>query len=281
MKQHYRLLVSCPDQLGIVSKITGIIAERNGWLTEASYHADAESGWFYMRTEFYGTSSALGDSVEAALQAAELDHCLSWELIDTSKNKRMVILVSHESHCLSDLLHRWDNGELTCDIAAVISNHDTLRKMVGWYNIPFHHVPSDDKSRHFLEIDALLNEYKADTTVLARYMQILPEALCDKYAGKIINIHHSFLPSFIGANPYRQAFNRGVKLIGATCHYVTQDLDEGPIIEQDVARVTHKQTKDDLVLLGRDVERLVLARGIKRHLEDRVFVQGNKTIVLD
>ncbi len=211
--------------------------------------------------------------------AAGLD--MDWYVRQGSERQRVVIMASHASHCLADILHRWKNEELLCEIPCVISNHDNLRSMVEWHGIPFHHVPvpKEDKSAAFAEVEAIVERHSADTIVLARYMQIIPPALCEKYAGRLINIHHSFLPSFIGANPYQKAYERGVKLIGATCHYVTEDLDEGPIIEQDVIRVNHACTKDDLVRLGRDVEQSVLSRGLRYHLEDRVIVRGNKTVV--
>jgi len=190
-------------------------------------------------------------------------------------------MASKEAHCLIDLLYRWHSGELDCDIVGVISNHDDLRSMVEWYNVPFHHVPVDpnDKTESFAKVNQLIEEADSDTIVLARYMQIIPPELCQKYKHKIINIHHSFLPSFVGAKPYHQAAKRGVKLIGATCHYVTEDLDAGPIIEQDVARITHADTVTDMVRLGRDIEKVVLARGLRYHLEDRVLVHGNHTVV--
>jgi len=180
-----------------------------------------------------------------------------------------------------DLLHRWHSKELVCDIPCVISNHDTLRSLVEWHGIPFFHVPVDpaNKAEHFARVNAIVEEHKADTIVLARYMQIIPPELCERYHGQVINIHHSFLPSFVGAKPYHQAAERGVKLIGATCHYVTSELDAGPIIDQDVIRISHNDTVEDMVRLGKDVEKMVLARGVRSHLEDRVLLHGNKTIV--
>ena len=195
--------------------------------------------------------------------------------------ERVVILASHASHCLADLLYRWKSGDLNCTIPCVISNHENLRSMVEWHGIPFHYVPvpKTDKAEAFAQFESIIDRHDADTIVLARFMQIMPPHLCDKYAKRLINIHHSFLPSFIGANPYQKAFERGVKLIGATCHYVTTDLDEGPIIEQDVVRVDHSLNKNDLVRVGRDVESSVLSRGLRYHLEKRVLVHGNKTVV--
>jgi formyltetrahydrofolate deformylase len=208
-----------------------------------------------------------------------------WTVRDSTVRRRVALLASHASHCLADILHRWHSGELFCDIPCVISNHENLRSMVEWHEIPFHHVPvpkdPEGKAAAFARVSELVGQQNIDTVVLARYMQIIPEALCQSHAGRIINIHHSFLPSFIGANPYQRAYDRGVKLIGATSHYVTAELDEGPIIEQDVIRVNHRQTVDDLVRLGKNVEVAVLARALRNHLEDRVIVHGNKTVVFD
>jgi formyltetrahydrofolate deformylase len=192
-------------------------------------------------------------------------------------------MASRQAHCLADLLYRWRSGEIFCDICCVISNHEDLRYYAEWYGVPYHCVTVDksNKTAGFAEINRLIAAYRADTIVLARYMQIIPAAMCRKYAGCIINIHHSFLPSFIGAKPYHQAYERGVKLIGATCHYVTEALDVGPIIEQDVIRVSHRHSIEDMVRLGKDVEKTVLARGLRYHLEDRVLIHGNKTVVLE
>ena len=184
---------------------------------------------------------------------------------------------------MADLLYRWHSNEINADIVAVISNHDDLRRMVEWHDIPYHHIPvgKDNREEAFAHIDELFEKYEVDVVVLARYMQILPAELCAKHSGKVINIHHSFLPSFAGARPYHQAYGRGVKLIGATCHYVTQDLDEGPIIEQDVIRITPSDTIENMVRLGKDVEKNVLARGLRSHIEDRVITHENKTVVFD
>ena len=197
--------------------------------------------------------------------------------------QNVVLLASHASHCLADLLHRWHSGEMKCAIPCVISNHENLRSMVEWHDIPFKYVPVDkeNKAAAFAEMTEIIEAYRADTVVLARYMQIIPPEMCSKFKNRMINIHHSYLPSFIGANPYAKAYERGVKLVGATSHYVTEDLDEGPIIEQDVVRVSHSQNKDDLVRLGKDVEKLVLARALRNHLEDRVLVHGRKTVVFN
>jgi formyltetrahydrofolate deformylase len=206
---------------------------------------------------------------------------LDWHLSDSDRRKRVVVLVSREDHCLADLLYRWRSGNLSCDIAAVISNHPDLRPLVEWHGIEFAHIPMapDQRDVAFDEIVSRIDAARTDTVVLARFMQILPPEVCDRYPGRIINIHHSFLPSFAGARPYHQAFDRGVKLIGATCHYVTAELDAGPIIEQDTTRIDHADTVEDLLRIGRDIERSVLARGLRWHLDDRVLVNGTRTVV--
>ena len=284
MEHTYRLVMACPDRVGIVAKVSTFLATYNGWLTEASHHADPVSGWFFMRNEVKASSLPFDlDSFKIAFEPIAREFGMRWHVADSQVRKRVVLMVSKESHCLADLLHRWQSNDLDANIVAVISNHDDLRRMVEWHDIPFHHVPvsKDNKAQAFAQIHELLEQYQVDVTVLARYMQILPSDLCTRYPGRIINIHHSFLPSFAGAKPYHQAHLRGVKLIGATCHYVTQDLDEGPIIDQDVVRVSHSDTVEDLVRLGRDVEKNVLARGLRYHLEDRVIVHENKTVVFD
>ena len=278
----YTLVISCPDRVGIVAAVSCFVAERGGSLLESNHHTDVAQGWFFMRNVISASSLQLGPaqfSEEFAPLAAE--HDMQWSLRDNSVPQRVAILASHASHCLADILHRWKSGDLDCEIPCVISNHENLRSMVEWHGIPFHYVPvpKENKEEAFARIMDILQRHRAETIVLARYMQIIPPQMCREYAGKLINIHHSFLPSFIGANPYMRAYERGVKLIGATCHYVTEDLDEGPIIEQDVIRVNHSCDKDDMVRLGRDVEQAVLSRGLRYHLEDRVIVHGNKTIV--
>ncbi|UYG01407.1 MULTISPECIES: formyltetrahydrofolate deformylase [unclassified Halomonas] len=284
MSHYYRLVVSCPDQVGIVARVSSFIAQHGGSITEASQHSDLQTGRFFMRYEI------LADSI--GMSAAELEQAfapianafsMQWALVDTQKRRRVVIMVSKESHCLVDLLYRWQAGELDCDIVGIISNHPDMRALSEWYGIDYHHIAVDpsDKQPAFDAVQRQVEALEADCIVLARYMQILPPALCSQYAGQIINIHHSFLPSFAGAKPYHQAFERGVKLIGATCHYVTEELDAGPIIEQDIHRVSHCHTPTDLVRFGRDVEKSVLARGLRWHLEDRVLIDGNKTVVFN
>lgn len=282
MEHTYRLVMSCPDRVGIVAKVSNFLATYNGWIVEASHHSDNQASWFYMRYEIKASSLPFGpEHFRIAFEPIAREFDMKWQIADSAQPKRVVLLCSKESHCLADLLHRWQSKELDAEIAAVISNHDDLRRMVEWHDIPYHHVPvsKDNKAEAFAEIGALFEKYRADVIVLARYMQILPGDLCDRYAGKVINIHHSFLPSFAGAKPYHQAYSRGVKLIGATCHYVTQDLDEGPIIDQDVIRVSHSDAIEDMVRLGKDVEKSVLARGLRYHVEDRVIIHENKTVV--
>jgi formyltetrahydrofolate deformylase len=295
MEQVYRLTISCPDRVGIVAKVGEFVSSQGGWIVEANHYADTSaeqggSGWFFMRHCIKASSLPFGieefkEKFAPIAQEFEMD----WQINDSAQAKKIILMVSKESHCLSDLLHRVHSKELFCDIPCVISNHDDLRSMVEWHGIPFFHVPmirSDDeeqhkanKQEHFDRVNSIIAEHKADSIVLARYMQILPAQICQQYAGQVINIHHSFLPSFAGAKPYHQAAERGVKLIGATCHYVTEELDAGPIIDQDVMRISHRDTIEDTVRLGKDVEKRVLARGVRSHVEDRVLLHGNKTIV--
>ncbi|MEZ5568100.1 MAG: formyltetrahydrofolate deformylase [Halioglobus sp.] len=282
MERTYRLVLACPDRTGIVARVSSFLSAYNGWITEASYHADQKNGWFFMRNEIKASSMPFSlAEFRAAFQPIADEFSMQWSISDSEQKKKLVLMVSRESHCLADLLHRWHSKELHADIAAVISNHDDLRSMVEWHGIPYHLVPVDpkDKAPAFREVEALVDGYATDLLVLARYMQILPAGLCNQYAGRVINIHHSFLPSFAGARPYHQAYDRGVKLIGATCHYVTEDLDEGPILEQDVIRVSHSHAIEDMVRLGKDAEKNVLARGVRLHLEDRVIIHQNKTVV--
>ena len=285
--RRYILTVDCPDRVGIVAAVSGFIADSGGWVLEAAQHGDLSTGRFFLRIETIADSLPFGPQElgeRFAPVAAEFD--MGWKVTDTDVRKRVVVLVSKEDHCLADLLYRWRSGDLDCEIPCVVSNHEDLRSLVEWHGITFHHVPvppgavdPDGKARAFGEIARLFDEAGADLMVLARYMQIIPPELCARYPGRIVNIHHSFLPSFAGARPYHQAFDRGVKLIGATCHYVTADLDAGPIIEQDTRRIDHADTVEELMRVGRDVERTVLARGLRWHLEDRVLVNGSRTVV--
>jgi len=284
--RRYVLTLSCPDTTGIVARIAGFLAAAGGWIVEAGYHSDVDSGWFFTRQVVRADSLPFEvDELRARFAdvAADLGGEATWTVTDTGVPKRAVLLVSKEMHCLHDLLGRVAAGELPVQLEAVIGNHDALEGVVAAHGVPFHHVPfprdEEGKAAAFAELVKRVDEYEPDAVVLARFMQILPPWLCERWAGRALNIHHSFLPSFVGARPYHQAHARGVKLIGATCHYVTADLDAGPIVEQDVIRVDHGDTVADMVRRGRDIERLVLARGLRWHLEDRVLVHGNKTVV--
>ena len=276
------LKLSCPDRVGLLSGITTFLAGHGGNLVEVHQFTDAAAGWFFARLAI-DTHSLRTDLVElrAAFAPLAAEFGAEWTLRPEESRPRVVLMVSKLGHCLVDLLWRWRSGELAFDIACVISNHDDFRQTVEREGIPFHliAVPADAKERAFEKIGALWEEARPDLVVLARYMQIIPASLCQKLPGKILNIHHSFLPSFIGANPYQKAYERGVKLIGATCHYVTSDLDAGPIVDQEVVRVEHFHLPEDLLRLGRDCERLALARGVRYHLADRVLLHGNKSVV--
>jgi formyltetrahydrofolate deformylase len=289
----YVLTLGCPDTTGIVAKISTFLADNGGWIVEAAYHSDTDTGWFFTR------QAVLAESVNMSVEelrerfanevATQLGPDTEWRLTSTDERKDIVVLVSKEGHCLHDLVGRVRTGELNANIAAVIGNHTDLRDFTERLDIPFHHVPfpvggdpverAISKEAAFARVAELTEAHSPAAVVLARFMQVLPPQLCERWAGKAINIHHSFLPSFVGARPYHQAYARGVKLIGATCHYVTADLDAGPIIEQDVSRVSHAQAPSDMVREGRDIEKLVLARGLRWHLEDRVLVHGRRTVV--
>ena len=275
------LKLNCPDAVGLLARITGFIAASGGNLLDVSQYTDPVSRRFFTRLAFTGGMAeddfarfeqdmrALADSMNA-----------EWTLRRSDRPVRTVILVSKQDHCLVDLLWRWRSCELNIDLPLVLSNHDDVRPLVEREGIRFEKLDfSTDKSAAFEQLASRLRAEGAELVILARFMQILPEALCREFAGKIINIHHSFLPAFVGANPYRRAFERGVKLIGATCHYTTEDLDQGPIIEQEVSRVEHYHEPDDLIRLGRDCERLALARGVRFHVEDRVLAHGSRAIV--
>ncbi len=279
-----RLLVQCPDQPGIVAAVSSFLFAHGANIVQADQFSSLGGhGRFFMRTEFElgGLDRPIGD-VERAFAAEIAPRFeMEWRVSLAARRPRVAILVSRFDHCLLELLWRWGRGELAIDIAVVISNHDRLREAVERFGIPFRHLPvtRETKAAQEAEILDLVDAERVDLIVLARYMQILSSDFVARHPARVINIHHSFLPAFAGADPYGQAFDRGVKIIGATAHYATQDLDEGPIIEQDVVRVSHRDTRDDLVRLGREVERSVLARAVQWHIEDRVFVHGNKTVV--
>jgi formyltetrahydrofolate deformylase len=278
----YTLAASCPDRTGIIARVTGFIAEHQGWILESSFHADDTEKRYFMRLEIKADSLPfMLSEFRQRFAPIATDLEMDWKISDSAVKKRVVVLVSQQEHCLYDLLARWQSKELDIEIPCVIANHDTLKGFVEWHGIPFHHVPvtADNKAVAYAEMRRLYEESRGDTMVLARYMQILSPEICAAFPGQIINIHHSFLPSFVGAKPYHQAYLRGVKLIGATCHYVTSELDQGPIIEQDVIRIDHSDSPDDMVRYGKDIEKTVLARGLRYHLEDRVLTHGNKTVV--
>ena len=286
-ERRYVITFGCPDRTGIVARISSFLADNGGWIVEAAYHTDPDTGWFFTRQEVRADSLPFGVTelrTRFTQIARELGGHANWRITDTGERKRVVILVSKEGHCLYDLLGRFASGELNADVSAVIGNHADLADITKAHGIPFHHVPfpaNDPEGRQaaFAQLRQLVDANQPHAVVLARFMQILPPELCADWIGKAINIHHSFLPSFVGARPYHQAHRRGVKLVGATCHYVTADLDAGPIIEQDVIRVDHGDAIVDMVRKGRDVEKAVLARGLRWHLEDRVLVHGNQTVI--
>jgi formyltetrahydrofolate deformylase len=276
---HWVLSLSCPDRPGIVAAVAGMLADHGSNITESQQFGDPLSGLFFMRVQVEA------DAAEADLRSAlaELGERfgMTWRLDVAGRRMRTVVMVSTAAHCLHDLLFRQQSEGLPVDIVAVVSNHTDLADVAAFYGIPFHHVPvtRDTKPQAEARLLELVAELDAELVVLARYMQILSDDLCRTLAGRVINIHHSFLPSFKGARPYAQAHDRGVKLIGATAHYVTGDLDEGPIIEQDVERVDHTKRVEDLVALGQDVERRALARAVRWHAEHRVLLDGHRTIV--
>jgi formyltetrahydrofolate deformylase len=280
--RHFTLSFSCPDRVGIVAAVSQFVAGESGWIIEANNHSDQTVNRFFMRLEILAESlgNDLGRFSERFAPIAQAFD-LEWQVSDSARKKRVVILVSKQEHCLYDLLGRWKSGELDVEIPCVISNHEDFRGLVEWHGIPFHHVPvsAENKDAAYAEVARHFESAGGDVMVLARYMQVLSPTLCARLRNRILNIHHSFLPSFVGARPYHQAFDRGVKLIGATCHYVTDELDQGPIIEQDVIRIDHSDQVSDLVRYGKDIEKAVLARGLRYHLEDRVLVCGNKTVV--
>ena len=280
MENTYVLNLSCPDRPGIVHAVSGFLFDNGGNIEEAAQYNDHDTGLFFMRVQFacVGLSEA---ELRQRLDGLAAPLSMTFSLHPLAQPVKTVLFVSREGHCLNDLLFRWKSGLLPLDIRAIISNHRDFYQLAASYNVPFHHIPVTAATKAQAEAKQLeiIRSEGAELVVLARYMQILSDHLCTELSGKAINIHHSFLPSFKGAKPYYQAHDRGVKLIGATAHYVTADLDEGPIIEQDVARVDHTDTVDDLTALGRDTESQVLARAVKWHSEHRVLLNGHKTVV--
>ena len=287
MKPSAILLISCPDRKGEVATIADFVYRHGGNILHADEHADEESGLFLMRVEFDPkdfdiplTDPALADFARQFEPVAAAFH-MKWRLAQSAHRPRMIIFVSKFDHCLVDLLYRQKSGELACDIPLIISNHADNQPVADFYKVPYAivSVTRENKIEAEEKIQSLIDQHRPDFMVLARYMQILSNDFVNRYPQRIINIHHSFLPAFVGARPYHQAFERGVKLIGATSHYVTEVLDDGPIIEQDVVRVSHRDTVDDLIRKGRDLEKVVLSRAVRWHVENRVLLYGNKTVV--
>ncbi|RBQ17465.1 formyltetrahydrofolate deformylase [Spongiactinospora rosea] len=279
MTAEYVLTLSCPDRPGVVAAVSGLLAGRGCNITESQQYGDRVADRFFMRVQFL--SDLPDDELRTAFAALAPEFGMEIRLRDLGVRPRALVLVSKLGHCLNDLLYRVRSGLLDIEIVAVASNHPDLRPLTQSYGIDYHHLPvtPDTKPRQEAEILTLVEHYQADMVVLARYMQVLSEDLCGKLAGQVINIHHSFLPSFKGAKPYHQAYSRGVKLIGATAHYVTPDLDEGPIIEQEVARVNHTHSPDDLAAIGRDLECQALAKAVRWHAEQRILLDGHKTVI--
>jgi formyltetrahydrofolate deformylase len=279
----YVLTLTCPDRAGIVHAVAGLLVEQRGYIVESQQFSDLAEDRFFMRVRFAVDGAGPGtlERLRTSFTPVAERWGMTWELWDAREPYRTLILVSKYSHCLNDLLFRWSSGSVQIDVVGVLSNHPDCERLVASYGVPFHHVPvtpdtKADAEKRMLE---LVEAEGVDLVVLARYMQVLSDDTCRLLAGKAINIHHSFLPSFKGARPYHQAFDRGVKLVGATAHYVTGDLDEGPIIEQDVMRVDHRFDAAELAAAGRDVESQVLSRAVRWHAESRVLLNGSKTVV--
>jgi len=296
MKETAVLLIDCPDRRGLISRVSTMLYEHGANILHADQHQDHELGLFFMRVE-WGLNGASDDSTkleanqrpfdleafEAAFAPMAAELGMRWKLTSSGRLPRVALFCSQYLHCMADLLHRWRTGELVCEIPVIVSNHRDVANLAAFYGIPFEHIPVTAATRAGAEPRQLelLARHKIELVVLARYMQILSPAFVAHYPAAIINVHHSFLPAFTGAKPYHAAHARGVKLIGATSHYVTEVLDDGPIIEQDVARISHRDQVEDLVARGRDLERIVLSRAVRWHLDRRILCYGNKTVVFD
>lgn len=279
--QSWILTLTCDDRVGVVAGVTGLLARHDGFILDSQQYADLETGRFFMRVVFTGGGPRFPSDaakLRQALGGVAAEFELDWSLTRADERPRIVVAVSKGSHCLNDLLHRQQSGALSAEIVAVVSNHDKLRGLSEWHGLPYHLIDGDNAAQE-AAIEAIMADANADYLVLARYMQILSPAFADRLAGKCINIHHSFLPGFKGAKPYHRAHERGVKLIGATAHFVTSDLDEGPIVEQAVERVDHRASVDDLIRIGRDIEAQVLARAVNALGDRRLFLNGNRTVV--
>jgi formyltetrahydrofolate deformylase len=279
--ENFVLTVQCQSRRGIVAAIATFLAEHGCNITDSAQFDDPQTENFFMRTTFRSELGTDLETLRSSFEPVSKPFDMAFAFHDAALRTKVLLMVSNFGHCLNDLLYRWKIGALPIDIVGVVSNHLTYQKLIVNNDIPFHHikVTKEKKPEAEARLMSIVEDSGAELVVLARYMQILSDGVCKKMSGRIINIHHSFLPSFKGANPYKQAFERGVKLIGATAHYVTADLDEGPIIEQDVARITHAQSPDDYVSIGRDVEAHVLARAVHAHIHQRVFLNGHKTVV--
>ena len=275
------LTLSCPDRTGIVYRVSGLLFEFGGNILDAQQFGDEETGRFFLRVHFDLPAERSAESLRERFAPLAAEHDMQWEIHDAQRRARLLIMVSKQGHCLNDLVFRTHSGHLRADIGAIVSNHTTFEPLARSYGILFHHLPvtPDNKAEQEQRLMELVQAERIDLVVLARYMQILSEDLCQQLTGRAINIHHSFLPSFKGARPYHQAHTRGVKIIGATAHYVTPDLDEGPIIEQDIERVDHTFEAQDLVQVGSNVESLVLSRAVQSHVEHRILLNGNRTVV--
>ena len=276
------LTLVCADRVGIVAAVSRFLAERGGFITDSQQYADRDAGLFFMRVAFEATDDGISDTDALCADFAPVGSAfaMEWSLTSADHRPRMLIAVSKASHCLADLLHRWQTGTLAIDIMGVVSNHPHMRRITEWHGIPYHELPAngDNIAQEAALLD-IFERTKSDYLVLARYMQVLSEELVERLSGRCINIHHSFLPGFKGARPYHRAYDRGVKLIGATAHFVTADLDEGPIIEQAVERVDHRASADDMISIGRDIEAQVLARAVGWMADRRVLLNRGKTVV--
>ncbi|SDO73466.1 formyltetrahydrofolate deformylase [Pedococcus dokdonensis] len=282
--REFVLTVSCADRRGIVHAVSGVMLEQSMTILDSQQFADTTAGEFHLRMHLVREGIALAvEELDAAMRGVAAAFAMTYAVHDLSRRRRVLVLVSQQGHCLNDLLFRVESGSLPVEVPAIVSNHETFRDLAEWHGIPFHHVPValDTKPAAEAELRRLVDHYRADTIALARYMQILSSGLCAEFPGRIINIHHSLLPSFKGAKPYTQAHDRGVKVIGATAHYVTADLDEGPIIEQDFRRVDHRMSPAELASVGQELEAMAFARALRWHAEHRVVLRGRRTIVFD
>jgi len=280
-QKDFILTLACPDRRGIVHHVSGLLLAHDGNILDAQQFADSQTGHFFLRVHFVLAEPRQIQAVQKDLRESETAFQMQWQVHDTHKKSRLLVMVSKQGHCLNDLLFRIKTNQLPAEIAAVVSNHQDFERLVTSYGVPFHYLPitPDTKSDQESRLLEVIADEKIDLVVLARYMQVLSPELCRALSGRAINIHHSFLPSFKGARPYHQAHARGVKIIGATAHYVTEDLDEGPIIEQDIERVDHAMSVENFTQVGSDVESLVLSRAVRSHVEHRILLNGKRTVV--